>query len=69
MRQAAKVAGIAQAVTVLGIVLLAGVAVVWGSTAARVEKAQASSTAAPPLGIMQMMATAKALPEQAFDAF
>ena len=69
MHHAAKVAGIAQAATVLGFVLLAGTAPMWGSSAARIAKSQASATASTPLGIMQMMATFKALPEQAFEAF
>ena len=69
MHHAAKVSGIAQAATVLGIVLLAGIAVVWSYNAAHVPKAQASATASSTLGIMQMTTTARKLPEQSFPAF
>ncbi len=68
MRHAATVAAIAQATTVVGIVLLAGIAVVWGTSAARMPQAQASAAVLSPVGIAQMMANAKDLPEQAFDA-
>ena len=68
MRHAATVAAIAQATTVVGIVLLAGVVVVWGTSAARMPQAQASAAVSSPVGIAQMTANAKDLPEQAFDA-